>query len=63
VLKWHNQNGTAVIPKSTNQKRIVENASIGDFTLNPRDMQLINLLNRGERIMGAPDENYVEDKW
>lgn len=63
VLKWHNQNGTAVIPKSTNNKRITENAAIGDFTLNPHDMALVNLLNRGERIMGAPDENYVNDLW
>ncbi|QBO36421.1 aldo/keto reductase [Periweissella cryptocerci] len=63
VLKWHNQNGTAVIPKSTNNKRITENATIGDFTLNPHDMALVNLLNRGERIMGAPDENYVNDLW
>ena len=63
VLRWHLQHGVAVIPKSSNANRIQENITLDDFTLTPYDMKQIDLLQRGERIMGAPDQNYTEDLW
>ncbi|MDR3190535.1 MAG: aldo/keto reductase [Lactobacillaceae bacterium] len=62
ILKWHVQHNVAVIPKSGNPVRMQQNLAL-DWNLTVTDMQRIDALQRGERIMGAPDENYVEDKW
>lgn len=38
ILRWHTQNGFAVIPKSANEGRIKENLNIFDFTLTDAEM-------------------------
>lgn len=45
VLRYSNQNGAIVIPKSTNQQRIYENFNIFDFTLTPEEMNVLNGFN------------------
>jgi len=55
VLRWHLQNGVAIIPKSTHQNRIIENAGLFDFELTPKDMRTIDSLNKDERFGGDPD--------
>jgi diketogulonate reductase-like aldo/keto reductase len=62
ILRWHIQRGVAVIPKSGNPERMRQNLAL-NFVLTPVDMRLIDSLQRGERIMGAPDQNYTEDLW
>ncbi|MDR3241236.1 MAG: aldo/keto reductase [Lactobacillaceae bacterium] len=62
ILAWHTQQNVAVIPKSGNPERMKQNLTL-DFKLTVKDLARINALQRGERIMGAPDENYTEDKW
>ncbi|MCY3411899.1 MAG: aldo/keto reductase [Candidatus Heimdallarchaeota archaeon] len=42
LLRWALQHGTIIIPKSSNENRIKENASIFDFTLTGSDMELLN---------------------
>jgi D-xylose reductase len=49
VLRWAVQRGTAVIPKTTNKDRLVENLSIYDFTLSEADMTAISALNKNRR--------------
>ncbi|MFC4651495.1 aldo/keto reductase [Lactococcus nasutitermitis] len=63
ILRWQYQNGVATIPKSTNAQRQRENIDIFDWQLTAADIESIDLLQKGERVMGAPDANYSEDKW
>ncbi len=46
LLRWCLQHDLLVIPKSTHQERIVENAQIFDFALSPRDMAELDALDR-----------------
>ncbi len=41
LIKWSEQRGTAVIPKSTNEKRIKENLASADYSLDEEDMKKI----------------------
>ncbi len=55
VIRWDLQNGVITIPKSTTKKHIESNAQVFDFQLEEKDMQIINSLDRGERIGPDPD--------
>jgi diketogulonate reductase-like aldo/keto reductase len=63
ILRFLFQSGVASIPKSTNPARMKQNIEIFDFQLSAFEMTQLQLLQTGERVMGAPDENYIEDKW
>ncbi len=47
ILRWLNQRGVVVIPKSVHPERMVENLSIFDFTLTDAEMQAISALDEG----------------
>lgn len=55
ILRWDLQNGVITIPKSINENRIVENATIFDFELASEDMKRIDGLNKNERTGADPD--------
>jgi diketogulonate reductase-like aldo/keto reductase len=55
ILRWDIQHGVVTIPKSTKEHRIVENASLFDFELNPEDMERIDGLNEDRRVGPDPD--------
>ncbi len=55
ILRWDVQNNIVVIPKSTKEHRIIENANIFDFELRQEDMERINSLNKNERTGPDPD--------
>ncbi|RAP74185.1 aldo/keto reductase [Paenibacillus montanisoli] len=55
ILRWDLQHGVVTIPKSTNEKRIMENASLYDFELSAEDMARIDGLNENRRIGPDPD--------
>lgn len=55
ILRWDLQNGVVTIPKSTNEQRIIENASIYDFELSIEDMDRIEALNQNKRVGPDPD--------
>ena len=55
VLRWDLQHGVVTIPKSTNEKRIRENADVFDFELSAEDMALLDGLNRNRRFGSDPD--------
>lgn len=58
ILRWHLQNGIAIIPKSVHQDRIKANADIFDFKLSPAEMQQIDGLNTNHRISKEPEMVY-----
>ncbi|CAG9765207.1 unnamed protein product [Ceutorhynchus assimilis] len=49
LLKFLVQNNIAVIPKSSNPKRIQENINLFDFTLDDEDVKLLTGLDKGEQ--------------
>ena len=61
VLRWLNQRGVAIIPKSVKVERMIENREIFDFTLDNEDLAQIATLNRDEIIFDHRDPNMV--KW
>lgn len=50
LLRWNVQLGNAVIPKSSNRKRLAENLEIFDFSLAPEDMAYIDTFDCNGRI-------------
>jgi D-xylose reductase len=50
VLRWGVQRGTAVIPKTSQPQRLLENLDIFDFELTLDDMQSIASLDRNQRF-------------
>lgn len=55
VLRWHIQRGLVVIPKSTHQERIEQNAQVFDFALDEDDMKAISAMDSGIRAGADPD--------
>jgi len=55
ILRWDLQNDVIVIPRSTKEERIIENADIFDFEISVEDMAFINSLNKNERTGTDPD--------
>lgn len=47
ILRWLNQRGVVVIPKSVCKERMVENLDIFDFTLTDEEMQAMAALDEG----------------
>ena len=56
VLRWHNQKGIAVIPKSVHDYRIRDNAAIFDFTLTDQEMARLDALHQSKRFGPDPDD-------
>lgn len=55
ILRWDLQLGVVTIPKSVTESRIIENADIYDFELDPADMDAIATLNENRRFGSDPD--------
>lgn len=55
LLRWGVQRGTAVIPKTSNVNRLVENIDIFDFALDQKQMDAITALNKGRRFNDPGD--------
>jgi diketogulonate reductase-like aldo/keto reductase len=58
VLRWHLQQDSIIIPKSSTPNRIAENADIYDFELTQEDMRKIDGLNKDQRTGPDPDKIY-----
>ena len=50
VLRWGLQRGTAVIPKTSNLQRLLENLALSDFMLSDDEMAAISCLNKNRRF-------------
>jgi methylglyoxal/glyoxal reductase len=55
ILRWDLQNEVVTIPKSIKEHRLIENADIFDFELSAEDMDVLNSLNKNERVGPDPD--------
>lgn len=55
-LRWILQKGVAVIPKSTQEERIISNGEIFDFEIEPEDVAIIDTLNRNLRSASVPED-------
>ncbi|MBM6753408.1 aldo/keto reductase [Lactobacillus alvi] len=55
ILRWHLQDGVAIIPKSSHLERIQANADLYDFELSNAEMNQINQLNRFARTGREPE--------
>lgn len=55
ILRWDLQNDVITIPKSTNEHRIAENATVFDFELTTDDMKRIDSLDQNHRVGPDPD--------
>lgn len=58
ILRWLLQKGIVILPKSVHENRIIENIQLFDFTLSEADMQIMNGLNKNERM--GPDPDHVD---
>jgi diketogulonate reductase-like aldo/keto reductase len=58
VLRWAIQNGVIVIPKTTNPARLVENATIFDFTLSTEDLAAVDAFNEDRRLANPDVANF-----
>jgi 2,5-diketo-D-gluconate reductase A len=59
LLKWGIQNGYAVLPKSLNPERMLQNISLGEFEIDNDDMVLISKMDKGDGIawsIGDPSQ-------
>jgi len=54
LLRWGLQKGFVVIPKSSNPRRIVENAQLFDFELSDADMRALDALDENLRTCWDP---------
>lgn len=54
ILRWHLQSGFMAVTRSSNDRRIAENADIFDFELSKEDMAYMETMNRGVRIWHDP---------
>ena len=55
VLRWNVERGVAVVPKSSNAKRIEENYAVWDFSLSEDDMKKIAALDEGKELFFEHD--------
>lgn len=55
ILRWHLQQGFMVVTRSSNEKRIRQNADIFDFELSQEDMAFMSVLNHGNRVWHDAD--------
>jgi len=55
ILRWCTQRGIAVIPKSNNPQRLLENLNTDDFTLTEEEIKDISALDQGLRFNNPPD--------
>jgi diketogulonate reductase-like aldo/keto reductase len=54
LIRWALQHGLVVIPKSSNRRRILENADVFDFEISPDDMQLLDSFDENLRTCWDP---------
>jgi diketogulonate reductase-like aldo/keto reductase len=56
LIRWALQHGLVVIPKSSNRRRIVENADVFDFEISEDDMRLLDNFNENLRTCWDPSD-------
>jgi len=60
LIRWALQKGYVVIPKSVNRARIIENASVFDFSLTQKDVTILDGLNEDFRTIRP---GFMQGEW
>ncbi|GAB4326250.1 MAG: aldo/keto reductase [Promethearchaeota archaeon] len=63
LVRWGLQKGLVVIPKSTSEARIRENADVFDFNLSAEDVASLDALDEGFHAQTDPDWIPTSDRW
>lgn len=56
LIRWALQHGLVVIPKSSNRRRILENADVFDFEISRDDMRLLDSFDENLRTCWDPSD-------
>lgn len=56
IIRWDIQKDVITIPKSTKEERIASNADVFNFELSNQDIEIIDSINKNQRIGPDPDE-------
>ncbi|CCV64084.1 Aldo/keto reductase family protein [Alteracholeplasma palmae J233] len=59
IIAWGLKRNIFMIPKSVNEKRLLENFNAKDIKLENKDVERINQLNKGKRVYTDPDNNPI----
>jgi diketogulonate reductase-like aldo/keto reductase len=59
LLRWATQRGLAVIPKSNNQERLLQNLDVTSFDLEEKEIESISALDRGLRFNNPFDVSFL----
>jgi diketogulonate reductase-like aldo/keto reductase len=54
MLRWAIEKGLVVIPKTIRPQRLLENISIFDFSLEPKDVLVLDKLNQEHSVLKPP---------
>lgn len=54
LLRWNIQQGIIPIPKTKNEKRLMENISVFDFNISSEDIKILNGMNENRRSSHDP---------
>lgn len=65
ILRALIQQNIAVIPKSVNEKRIIENATLWDFSISEEEIREFESLDQGKRFLDLKprDGNHPHFPW
>lgn len=63
ALRWALQKDLVIIPKSVHKERIIENAAIFDFQIEPADMAAIDALEENYSVVPASWDPEKSPKW
>lgn len=59
IIAWGIKRNVYMIPKSVNEKRLIENLAAMEIDLSEEDVLKINSLNKGRRVYTDPDNNPI----
>ena len=62
AIKYLEQRGIVVIPKSSHEERIKENIDIFDFELSEEEMEQIKSMDLAKPIIGRPEDGQIAEK-
>lgn len=59
ILNWNLYKGVVIIPKSSNEKRQLENISLFDFEMEKSDLEAIDNLNENKRFLSGENSTWA----
>lgn len=57
ILRWHVQEKSIALPRSTKKERILSNSKLWDFELSDKEMNIIRALDTDKNVLGYDPDN------